>query len=93
MPEPRGAGIGGGVNDASDQDAAGTGTGAGFTGHAGFGGHQGQISDRDRQVQLEQCLGTSEAAVLADSELDQPRQPMLNDHTASTVSGKGLTLL
>ena len=24
-----------------------------FTGHAGFGGHQGQISDRGRQVQLE----------------------------------------
>ena len=84
MPEPRGTGIGGGVNDASYQDADGTGTGAGFTGHAGFGGHQGQ---------LEQCLGASEAAGLADSELDQPRQPMLNDHTVSTVFGKGLTLL
>ena len=35
MPEPRGTDIGGGVNGASDQDAAGTGTGAGFTGHAG----------------------------------------------------------
>ena len=93
MPEPRGTGIGGGVNDASDQDAVGTWTGAGFTGHAGFGGHQGQISDCGSQVQLEQRLGTSEVAGLADSELDQPRQPMLNDHTASTVSGKGLTLL
>ena len=56
-----------------------------------FGGFG--ISDRGRQVQLEQCLGTSEVAGLADSELDQPRQAMLNDHTASTVFGKGLTLL
>lgn len=35
MPEPRGTDIGGGANGASDQDAAGTGTGASFTGHAG----------------------------------------------------------
>ena len=93
MPEPRGTGNGGRVNDARGQSGSGTGTGAGFTGHAGFGGHQGQISDRGSQVQLEQCLGTSEVAGLADSELDQPRQPMLNDYTASTVFGKGLTLL
>ena len=52
-----------------------------------------RISDCGRQVQLEQCLGASEVAGLADSELDQPRQPTLNDHTASTVFGKGLTLL
>ena len=38
-------------------------------------------------------LGAPEVAGLADSQLDQPRQPVLHHHPALPVLAKGLTLL
>ena len=42
---------------------------------------------------LRQGFGTAEVAGLADSQLDQPRQPVLHHHAALPVLGKGLALL
>ena len=67
--------------------------GAGFSRHTGFGGHQGQVGHRGRQVQLEPGFDAAEVAGLTDSQLDQPRQPVLHHHPALPVLGKGLALL
>ena len=93
MPEPCGGGIGGGVGDASDLGAAVAGTGAGFSGQPGFARHQGQVGHGGGQVQPEPGFGTAEVAGLADSQLDQSRQPVLHHHPALPVLGKGLALL
>ena len=89
MPEP----CGGGVDHSSGLGAAVAGTGAGSSRHTGFGGHQGQVGHRGRQVQLEPGFDAAEVAGLADSQLDQPRQPVLHYHAALPVLGKGLALL
>ena len=60
---------------------------------AGLGGQQGQVGHGGRQVQLEFRLGAPEVAGLADSQLDQPRQPVLHHHPALPVLGEGLALL
>ena len=89
MPEP----CGGGVDHSSDLGAAVAGTGAGFSRQPGFGGHQGQVGHGGCQVQLEPGFGTAEVGGLADSQLDQPRQPVLHHYAALPVLGKGLALL
>ena len=93
MPEPGGGGIGGGVDHSSDLGAAGPGTGAGFSRQPAFARHQGQVGHGGGQVQLEPGFGTAEVAGLADSQLDQPRQPVLHHHPPLPVFGKGFTLL
>ena len=55
---------------------------------AGLGSDQGQIGHRGRQVQLEFRLGAPEVAGLADSQLDQPRQPVLHHHPRCRHSPK-----
>ena len=89
MPEP----CGGGVDHSSDLGVAVVGTGAGFSRQPGFSNHQGQVGHGGCQVQLEPGFGTAEVAGLADSQLDQPRQPVLHHHAALPVPGKGLALL
>ncbi len=89
MPEP----CGGGVDHSSDLGAVGTGARAGSSRQSGFGRHQGQVGHGGCQVQLEPGFGTAEVARLADSQLDQPRQPVLHYHPALPVLGKGLALL
>ena len=93
LPEPRGPGIGGGVAHASGQGAAGPGTGGGFSRRAGFGGHQGQVGHRGGQVQLEPGFDAAEVAGLADSQLDQPCQPVLHHHAALPILSKTLAVL
>ena len=55
---------------------ADTGTAAGVGRQPGLGSRQGQVGHRSRQVRLEFRLGAPEVAELADSQLDQPRQPV-----------------
>ena len=93
MSEPRRDEIQGGTDNPGTQGAADAGTAAGVGRQAGLGGHQGQVGHRGRQVQLEFRLGAAELAGLADSQLDQPRQPVLHHHPALPVLAKGLTLL
>ena len=93
LPEPRGPGIGGGVDDTGNQGAAGPGTGGGFSRRAGFGGHQGQVGHRGGQVQLEPGFDAAEVAGLADSQLDQPCQPVLHHHAALPILSKTLAVL
>ena len=89
MPEPRVDGD----DHAGDLDAAGAGTGAGFSRHTGFGGHQGQVGHGGGQVQMEPGFDAAEVAGLADSQLDQPRQPVLHHYSLLPILGKGFTLL
>ncbi len=93
MSEPRRDDLKGGTDGPGTEGAADAGTAAGTCRQAGLGGHQGQVGHRGRQVQLEFGLGAPEAAGLADSQLDQPRQPALHHHPALPVLAKGLALL
>ena len=93
MSEPRRDDLKCGTDGPGTENAAGAGIAAGVGWQTGLGGHQGQIGHRGRQVQLEFCLGAPEVAGLADSQLDQPRQPVLHHHPALPVFAKGFTLL
>ena len=83
----------GGTDGLCAQGAVDAGTAAGVGWRTGLDGDQGQVGHRGRQVQLEFRLGAPEVAGLADSQLDQPRQPVLHHHPALPVLAKGLTLL
>ena len=69
------------------------GSAAGIFWQTGFGGHQGQVGHGGSQVQLEPGFDTAEVASLADSQLDQPRQPVLHHYPPLPVLAKGFTLL
>ena len=81
------------MDDPSAEGTADFGSAAGIFWQTGFGGHQGQVGHGGRQVQLEPGLGAAEVTGLADSQMDQPRQPVLHHYPALTVPGEGLTLL
>ena len=63
------------------------GSAAGIFWQTGFGGHQGQVGHGGSQVQLELAFDAAEVACLADSQLDQPRQPVLHHYPTLTVPG------
>ena len=92
MTEPRRDEIKGGADGLGTESAADAGIAARVGWQTGVGGHQGQVGHGGGQIQLEPGFGTAEVTCLADSQLDQPRQPVLHHHPALPVPGKGLTL-
>ena len=93
MAEPCRNEINGGMDGPGTEGTADFGSAAGIFWQTGFGGHQGQVGHGGSQVQLELGFDAAEVACLADSQLDQPRQPVLHHYPALTVPGEGLTLL
>ena len=89
MSEPRRDEIKGGTDGPGTEGTADAGIAAGVGRQTGLGGHQGQVGHRGRQVQLEPGFDAAEVAGLADSQLDQPRQPVRHHHPALPVLAKG----
>ena len=50
-----------------------------------FARHQGQVGHCSRQVQLESRLGASEVAGLANAQLDQSGQSVLDHHASRSI--------
>ena len=93
MSEPCRDEIKGGTDGPGTEGTADAGIAAGVGGQTGLGGHQGQVGHRGRQVQLEPGFDAAELVGLADSQLDQPCQPVIRHHAARPVHAKGLALL
>ena len=90
MPEP----CGGGVDHSSDLGAAVAGTGAGFSPvNPALAATRVRLATVAARYSWNRVFGTAGVAGLADSQLDQPRQPVLHHHAALPVLGKGLALL
>ena len=97
MSEPDSAEIGRRIGDHSADiiadDAVACCPATGTAQQPDFSRHQGEIGHRGRQIQLEFRLDPTEVAGLADSQLDQPRQPMLYHHSACSILVVGSALL
>ena len=89
MSEPDNAQIGRRIGDHSADiiadDAVACCAAAGTARQPDFAQHQGQVGYRGRQIQLGFRLDPTEVAGLADSQLDQPRQPVFCHHSERSI--------